>query len=59
MKNTKYNSKHRRLELKKETVTHLSADLLKNVVGGTETIEPTHSFPISRCCSPDTALNVV
>lgn len=58
MKKNKYNSKHRRLELKKETVVHLTNDLLKNAAGGS-ILDPPHSFPISRCCSLDTALDEV
>ena len=47
------NSKHRRLKLEKETVVHLTDGLLKQVIGGSDTIEdPTLSFPISRCCVP-------
>lgn len=43
-KSTK-NGKRRRLELKKETVVHLTDDQLKNAVGGQET----SSYPVSRC----------
>jgi hypothetical protein len=46
----KTNSKHRRLALKKETVAHLTDDLLKQVIGGSEVDSPTQSFPVSKCC---------
>ena len=38
-------SKHRKLELKKETVIYLTGDLLKNAVGGSNL----PSIPISEC----------
>jgi hypothetical protein len=45
----KTDSKHRRLALKKETVVHLTDDLLKRVVGGGGEEGNTSSNPISRC----------
>ena len=53
MNKHKTNSKHRRLALKKETVVHLTDDLLKHVIGGSDVIDPTQSFPISKCCVPN------
>ncbi|HEX2691341.1 MAG TPA: class I lanthipeptide [Kofleriaceae bacterium] len=47
----KNKNKHRRLELKKETVIYLTDDLLKHVIGGSTEPEPTQSLPISKCCS--------
>jgi hypothetical protein len=46
----KMTSKHRRLALKRETVAHLTDDLLKQVIGGSVVDSPTQSFPISKCC---------
>lgn len=38
---------HRKLELKKDTVVHLTGDRLKQVVGGDE--EPIMSWPLQSC----------
>jgi hypothetical protein len=49
----KNSSKHQKLELKKETVVHLTDDLLKGVVGGSNQV--IISALISRCgvCLPN------
>jgi len=39
-------SKLRTLELKKETVVHLSQDLLKNVVGGNNSTRPSQCITL-------------
>ena len=57
MNKNKNTSQRRRLELKKDTVVHLTEDLLKNAVGGSKAPEPTHSLPISRCCVGDPVTN--
>jgi hypothetical protein len=47
MNKAKNHHTHRRLELKKETVVHVTEDLLRKVVGGSGL--PTISYPQSNC----------
>jgi len=56
-KNKNYRT-HRRLELKKETVVHLTDDLLRKVIGGSG--PPTISYPMSNCGDcPDTMMRIL